>query len=121
MGVLERPDKLVFFVTLDKSGKEQAHQYKDKFLSPTEFQWQSQNRTARNSELAQRFKASPPDSSPIHLFVRKCAKVGGKTEPFTYAGELTFSRWDGDNPITIWWDLQQPIPPELRSDLGLSD
>jgi hypothetical protein len=32
-------------VTLDKGGKAESFQYRDRFLFPTVFQWESQNRT----------------------------------------------------------------------------
>jgi hypothetical protein len=78
------------FVTLDKTGMQDEHRYEDVFLSPTEFRWQSQNRTARDSKMGQRLKNHRAESTHVHLFVRPTAKVGGKTQPFTYCGELEF-------------------------------
>jgi hypothetical protein len=51
------------------------------------------------------------ESTHVHLFVRPTAKVGGKTQPFVYCGELEFERWRGDKPITVWWTLRAPVPP----------
>ena len=42
------------------------------------------------------------EGTHVHLFVRPTAKVGGKTQPFIYCGELEFERWEGDRPITVW-------------------
>src|SRR5690606_31222622 len=52
-GIVRRPDSLTFFVTLNKDTLDAAYQYRDQFLSPTEFQWQSQNKTTQASELGQ--------------------------------------------------------------------
>jgi hypothetical protein len=113
-GVVDRPGLLLLFVTLDKTGKVEAHQYEDAFLAPDQFRWQSQNRTRRDSRIG-RMIAQQGDPSPaVHLFVRATAKRGGRTEPFTYCGLLQFERWDGDNPITVWWQLTASVPRELR-------
>lgn len=118
-GVVERPDQLAFFVTLDKTGKAETHQYEDRFVSPTEFQWQSQNSRTRSSDRGQRYLRQEQDSLPVHLFVRHRSKTGSKTNPFLYVGQLRFLRWEGDKPITIWWELEQEVPRELRSELGV--
>jgi hypothetical protein len=115
-GVVDRPGMLLLFVTLDKSGKPEAHRYEDAFLSPTEFRWQSQNRNSRESRIGRMIaqQGTPPET--IHLLVRARAKgQGGKTEPFTYCGPLTFERWERDNPITVWWRLAQAVPEGLRA------
>src|SRR5262249_42174028 len=44
-GFVVRPGHVFLLVTLDKSGKGADFQYRDHFLSPTLFQWESQNRT----------------------------------------------------------------------------
>ena len=56
----------------------------------------------------------------MHLFVRPTAKVGGKTQPFVYCGELEFERWEGDRPITVWWRLATPVSTNLRSELRIA-
>lgn len=118
-GVVERPDQFVFFVTLDKTGKAESHQYEDRFESPTQFHWQSQNRTTRSSARGQRYLQQEQDSLPVHLFVRHRAKTGNKTSPFLYVGQLRFLRWEGDKPITIWWGLEEEVPERLKGELGV--
>lgn len=58
---------------------------------------------------------------PIHLFVRQKAKIKGQSQPFLYGGRLRFLRWDGDKPITIWWELQEDVPSRLREELLMDD
>jgi hypothetical protein len=118
-GVVERPDQFAFFVTLEKKEKAESLQYEDEFLSPTEFQWQSQNRTARDSARGARYEEQPESGIPVHLFVRARAKTGSQTNPFIYVGPLTLLRWQGDKPITIWWRLEEAVPEELWEELGV--
>jgi hypothetical protein len=116
-GVVDRPGMLLLFVTLDKSGKPEEHRYEDAFLSPTEFRWQSQNRTKRDSRIGHMIaqRGTPPET--VHLFVRARGKGRAGVEPFTYCGPLTFERWENDNPITVWWRLAAPLPEKLRGPL----
>ncbi len=120
-GVVYRPDQLVFFVTLDKSKQQESLQYKDEFVSPQEFQWQSQNQTSQMSDRGKRFESQRESGLPIHLFVRKESKTGGKTNPFIYIGKLTFLRWEGNKPITIWWELEESVPQELWQELDVPE
>ena len=98
---------------------QEEHRCEDAFLSPTEFRWQSQNRTTRASKVGQLIHNHRAEGTAVHLFVRPTAKVGGKTQPFIYFGELEFERWDGDKPITVWWKLMAPVPSEQRRVLRL--
>ena len=108
---------ILLFVTLDKTDKPEEHRYEDAFLSPTEFRWQSQNRTARDSKMGRMIENHRVESTHVHLFVRPTAKVRGKAQSFIYCGELEFERWEGDKPITVWWRLETAIPQERRSEL----
>ena len=47
-------------------------------------------------------------------------KVGGKAQPFIYCGPLTFERWEGTQPITVWWKLATAVPGELRGELRVA-
>ena len=87
-GIVRRPGQLVFFVTLDKGEMDEAYQYRDQFLSPTEFQWQSQNRNTQASELGQEIRHQRERGITVHLFVRKQRREGSRTSPFLYCGEL---------------------------------
>jgi hypothetical protein len=104
----------------NETGKPEEHRYEDASLSPTEFRWQSQNRTARDSRRGRMIQNHRAEGTHVHLFVRPTAKVGGKTESFIYCGELEIERWDGDKPITVWWRLGGPVPAELWSALRIN-
>lgn len=116
-GVVRRPGMFAFFVTLEKREKPEKQRYKDEFLSPDKFQWQSQNRTTRKSAWGREMERHQALGVVIHLFVRRRAKLAGRTEPFLYAGRLLFDSWEGDKPITIWWRLHEPVPDGLHGEL----
>jgi superfamily II DNA or RNA helicase/HKD family nuclease/diadenosine tetraphosphate (Ap4A) HIT family hydrolase len=116
-GIVQRPQQLYFFVTLDKGSMPEEHKYEDKFLSPVDFQWQSQNRNKQDSELGQQIRFQREKGIAVHLFVRSVAKVGGQTKPFYYCGELEFDRWEGEKPITVWWKMKNSVPERLWKEL----
>lgn len=118
-GIVQRPDSLTFFVTLDKEQHADAYQYRDRFLFPTEFQWQSQNRNTQASSIGQDIRHHRERGITIHLFVRAEPKTNGKTSPFIYCGALNFQRWEGEKPITVWWRLQEPVPERLWTYFGI--
>jgi hypothetical protein len=118
-GIVTRPGLILLFVTLDKSGKPEEHRYEDAFLSPTEFRWQSQNRTTRDSRVGRMLQNHRAEGTRVHLFVRPTAKMAGKAQPFTYCGELEFERWKGDKPVTVWWRLETPVASEQREVFGI--
>jgi hypothetical protein len=118
-GVVQRPGAIILFVTLDKTGKPKEHKYRDKFLSPTGFEWQSQNITRQSSELGRDIYTHKERGIDVHLFVRRTDKVRGKTQMFIYCGTLEFQRWEGERPITVWWQLSQAVPEDLWDELGV--
>lgn len=119
-GVVERDKLTLLFVTLDKTSQPDTQKYDDAFVSPAEFRWQSQNRTSRDSEPGRRLADHEARGIGVHLFVRPVAKRSGETQPFVYCGPLRFMRWEGDNPITIWWRLNTEVPVELREGLRVA-
>jgi Domain of unknown function (DUF3427) len=119
-GFVRRGSKTFLLVTLDKRDKQVEHKYEDRFLSPTRFQWQSQNRTKRDSRDGLSISEHVAQGIQVHLFVRRRAKLPSqKASPFTYCGEVGFVSWNGDSPITVLWDLAQPLPATLHQEFQL--
>ncbi len=120
-GIVERDKITLLFVTLEKESLPDNQKYEDKFLSPTDFQWQSQNRTRQDDRSGQRLKRHAEMGIGVHLFVRAKGKVRSKAQPFIYCGPLTFERWEDKpapkKPITVWWKLGTAVPDELRAEL----
>ena len=108
-------------MTLDKSGHDAAFQYQDKFLSSTEFQWQSQNQTTQAGKAGKSIRDHAKLGIQVLLFVRKRGKTAeGKGAPFHYLGPVNFHSWKGEKPITVQWTMEFPVPkllwPELEID-----
>ncbi len=110
-GFVQRPGHLFLLVTLDKSGHAEDFKYHDRFISPTEFEWQSQNRTAQDSAVGRAIRDHSTQALSVHLFVRSEKKrPGGGSAPFIYCGDVRFISWEGDKPITVRWQLSAPVP-----------
>ena len=118
-GFVRQGQNIFLFVTLDKTEHVEAFQYKDHFLSPSEFEWQSQNRTAQVGRDGQTIRNHREQGVTVHLFVRAKAKTReGKGESFLYCGPVDFKSWTGDKPITVVWQLTTPLPGSLWNELG---
>ena len=79
------------FVGLKKDkDKQEKTNYKDKFLSSYEFQWESENNTTIDNSVGKKLAYT----KIVHLFVRKMDDEDGITLPFTYfgTGKLTNMR-----------------------------
>lgn len=118
-GFVKRGIDIFLLVTLDKSGHGTEFQYKDRFVSPTEFEWQSQNRTSQESADGQDIQHHRDRGIPVHLFVRAQKKLpGGGAAPFVYCGDVEFVSWRGNKPITVRWRLPVAVPPHVWESLG---
>ncbi len=108
-------DRLTFLlVTLDKSTSAQEYKYLDHFESPSDFQWQSQNRTAQSNKDGQSIRDHRKLGIDVLLVVRPRSKTrGGKAYPFTYCGAVDFVSWAGERPITVKWRLREAVPERL--------
>ncbi len=75
-----------FYVGFNKKGeKKDKFDYKDCFISPDIFQWESvKDTTFESGDGPKLMKAKK-----VHLFIRKMEKEDGITLPFTYFGEGT--------------------------------
>lgn len=119
-GFVRRPGHIFLLVTLDKSVHGQEFQYHDRFVSPTEFEWQSQNRTAQASADGIAIRDHEADGVPVHLFVRRQKKQPrGGSAAFIYCGDVRFLAWEGEKPIAVRWELPSAVPAELMATLGL--
>jgi hypothetical protein len=111
---------MFLLVSLNKGGMASEHQYEDKFLSPTEFQWVSQNRTKQDSAAGRKIRDHTEQGISVHLFVRSERKTpDGTGAPFIYCGDVEFGSWDGNQPITVRWQLKNALPEHLIERFGL--
>jgi hypothetical protein len=107
----------VFFVTLQKT---EAHfspttMYADHAITPTLFQWESQNATAERSATGQRYINHRKMGTSVHLFVRESKTADGTlgTPPYLYAGPMTYVSHTGERPMRIMWQLNHPLPADV--------
>lgn len=73
-----------FFVTLNKEKRDPSVAYND-FFEDGLFFWDSQSGNTLESKWVRKFRSE--EVTPL-LFVREVAKVGSKTQKYTYAGRL---------------------------------
>ena len=116
-------DKHIFLlVSLQKAGLQDQHQYEDIFLAPDLFQWVSQNQHAQGGKAGQAMEHHVERGFQVHLFVRAIRKTQrGKAAPFVYCGDVVFVDWEGSKPITIRWQLKEPVPDYLLGPFGLAE
>jgi hypothetical protein len=117
VGYVRRGNHAFLLVTLEKQGHVQTYQYEDRFLGPDLFQWQSQNRTRRDSPDGRVLQKHKELDAMVHLFVRRRKKIGNQPAPFVYCGPVEFVDWERDAPITVRWRLPQPVPESLQEAL----
>jgi hypothetical protein len=97
----------VLFVTLDKSDKafSPSTRYEDFALSPTRFHWQSQSTTSVDSLTGRRYAGQHENGASFLLFVRP-----KKNDSFLFLGPLRYVSHSGSRPMSIYWDLEHPMP-----------
>ncbi|MGI6510198.1 MAG: DUF3427 domain-containing protein [Erysipelotrichaceae bacterium] len=117
-------DIVVIFASLNKDASVEARlNYKDKFLSPSLFQWESMNNLP-DSDLEKLKK-----SRKALLFIRKVSVEYGISLPFTYVGSGTLTNPRKQEPfenqtkkgITYLFDINisNELPDYLQYDFGL--
>jgi hypothetical protein len=116
--VLKQAQAMILLVTMDKGSMSVGSHYTDQFASPTRFVWQTQTSTRRESLRGRIISGAEPDWT-VHLFLRKSKLRDGRAAPFRYAGPVRFAGWEGEAPITVQWDLEEPVPQQLQALYGL--
>jgi hypothetical protein len=118
-GFVPTAQHVFLLVTLEKGAMVGEHQYKDHFLSPDRFQWESQNRTTQGGKHGRLLRNHAKEGVQVHLFVRvsKQRRSTGGAAPFVYCGPVFFESWKGEKPITVVWKLSEPVPKDLRETL----
>ena len=118
-GFVVQAGHMFLLVTLEKRGKQETHQYEDRFLTTDSFLWQSQNRTTQVSLHGQDISQHVDRGIVVHLFVRAQSKTAhGRAAPFVYCGDVDFVSWQGDQPITVTWQLRETMPARVWNTLG---
>jgi hypothetical protein len=115
-GFVRFPDKIFLLVSLGKEGLNEEHRYADEFVSPTELNWVSQNKTRAESKDGIAIREHARQDITVHLFVRKTRKTQrGGGAPFLYCGPVHFVRSEGSEPMKVNWRLEHAVPEGLFS------
>lgn len=105
-----------FLITLRKTERHfsPSTRYQDRAVSHRLFQWESQSTTTERSPTGQRYVHHLERGSSVHLFVRIDRKSEtGSAQPFLYLGPARYQSHEGELPMKILWELENPLPEEL--------
>jgi hypothetical protein len=96
-------------VTLRKSASTKPeHRYADRFLSRSEFQWESQASTKADSKKGRSIHQQAAQGRVIHLFARLLDK-----QPLIYCGPVHYVRHEGERPMRVLFELERRLPEGL--------
>jgi superfamily II DNA or RNA helicase/diadenosine tetraphosphate (Ap4A) HIT family hydrolase/HKD family nuclease len=99
----------VLMVTLRKGGQTKVeHRYADRFLSPTEMQWESQASTKEDGLKGRRIRGVDGEARAIHLFVQYDSH-----KPFSYLGPVKYLSHEGEAPMRVRLGLESALPEAL--------
>ena len=117
-GVAENVDlnTELLFINLIKSEENfsPTTMYDDYAISETIFHWQSQNSSRPDIGKGLSYVKHLENDKKILLFVREKAKdEKGNTMGYVFIGEGNFKENEGEKPMNIKWELNEPIPNYL--------
>ncbi len=103
----------LFAVTIDKvaSRFSPTTMYRDRPISPTLFQWESQSTTSIESPTGRRYVNHQMSGDRIWLFCREIDQSARhETIAFMFLGPALHVSHKGSRPIEILWRLEYPMP-----------
>jgi superfamily II DNA or RNA helicase len=109
----------LLFIDLIKSEEDYSPTtlYDDYAISETLFHWQSQNQTRCDRGKGLTYINHKDLNKKILLFVREKSKNNYKnTNGYVFVGEGNFKEYEGSKPMSIKWELNEPMPHYLWKD-----
>lgn len=106
----------ILFINLIKSEENfsPTTMYDDYAISETLFHWQSQNAYGPETTKGLSYIRHQENEKKILLFVREKANdENGNTLGYVFIGEANFRETEGSKPMSIKWELNEPIPNYL--------
>ena len=106
----------LLFINLIKSAEDfsPTTMYDDYAISGTLFHWQSQNKSRPDIGKGLSYIKHKENDKKILLFVReKASDENGNTLGYVFIGEANFRETEGSKPMSIKWELNEPIPNYL--------
>ena len=104
------------FINLHKSEEafSPTTMYDDYAINETLFHWQSQNQTSPESPKGLSYIHQEKENKTILLFVRESNRdAAGFTQGYVFIGPATYVEHEGAKPMSVKWELQEPIPHYL--------
>ena len=119
-------DTYVYVGLKKDKAKQERTDYKDKFISPTIFQWESENNTTVDNGIGIKLK----NTKNVYLFVRKMDDEDNIILPFTYFGTGKFTNMRESQVVdqktkaiykTLLFDIQldNTVPEEYFVDFEI--
>lgn len=114
-----KPDYFIFVNLHKDANVKESINYKDMFITPEVFQWQSPNSTKQDSEVGMNLIFNEKRNIRLHLFVRKFEEIEGITQPFMYLGQVSThpESAKGEKPITMLFALHNRVPDDIYEEL----
>jgi len=109
----------LLFITLNKSEKNfsPTTMFDDFAISENLFHWQTQNSVRPDRGKGLTYINHQQNNKKILLFIReKNEDEFGNTMSFVFIGEGNILEYYGSNPMSIKWELNEPMPPYLWKD-----
>jgi len=106
----------ILFINLIKSEENfsPTTMYDDYAISETIFHWQSHNAYGPETTKGLSYIKHQENKKTILLFVREKGKdENGNTLGYVFIGEANFRETEGSKPMSIKWELNEPIPNYL--------
>ena len=113
---IEKINTELLFIDLIKSEEDYSPTtlYDDYAISETLFHWQSQNQTRDDSGKGLTYINHQKLGKKILLFVReKSINEFKNTNGYVFVGEGNFQEYEGSKPMSIKWELNEPMPNYL--------
>ncbi len=106
----------ILFINLIKSEENfsPTTMYDDYAISETIFHWQSHNAYGPETVKGLSYINHETNNKKVLLFVREKANdENGNTLGYVFIGEGTFKDTEGSKPMSVKWELSEPIPNYL--------
>ena len=116
MAFIENINSELLFVDLLKSEEDYSPttMYDDYAISESLFHWQSHNAYGPETTKGLSYIHHEKENKTILLFVReKANNENGNTMGYVFIGEAIFQETEGSKPMSVKWELCEPIPNYL--------
>ena len=113
-GLITNGKEYFLFIDLHKDEDiKESINYKDKFISNRNFQWQTPNSTSQGTDRGKNIICNADRNINLHLFVRKYKEIDRIVQPYVYIGKGNTVAFKGEKPITVQLELEHKMPDRL--------